>query len=109
MSAIITSFRIPITKHQAAQIRHVWQRYAGPERCMLVIQPKGMTAPEGFKDERAPFLHCAILDAELAAAIEAVLLAHREARPATISGGRNRNQRRAGCSGPVKKAAAGKL
>jgi len=81
MSAIVTHFKIPITKEQAAQIRNEWERNSGNERAMLVIQPIGMTTSHGIKDERSPSLNCCILDEELALAFSELLIAHKKARP----------------------------
>lgn len=81
MSAIVHKFKIPLTAEQAEAIRRQWKNHASYDRAMLAIQPIGMAFPDGVVDAREPHLNCAILDSEMATAVNNVIVAHKEARP----------------------------
>lgn len=81
MGAILKTFKIDLSPEQAQAIREAYMPVAQMNRCMLVIQPIGMTNPEGVVDGRTPHLNCAVLDETLALALNALLKQHKEARP----------------------------
>lgn len=81
MSAVLHSFQIKLSAEQSAEIRREWKKVAGQDCAMLVIQPIGMTSPDGIIDVREPTLHCAVCDALLAKGINQTLIWHKEERP----------------------------
>lgn len=81
MSAVIDRIEIPLTKKQDAAIRKFWQKHTDKGRAMLAMQPLGRGYCSTTRPRRKGVIKCAVIDHELAYAINQLFKLHKKERP----------------------------